>query len=566
MKNKFDVRCPACGRAARIRGRTKRFQCAQCWEHLKVCSDSGGMLYLAIPGVHDEDIRVGSKTTNNTSGKPKAEDKQKKSTIKGSSNVIKYLFSILFFGLIGFGIYAYDFKGLTGHVVNSSTGTPVSTAIVEIEGVTVKTNKEGKFSFGKHFECEKCVLTASHPKYGSNSVALPKEGRARILLQPVDEEKYLTPTSLVRLADKNGEYAVRIPANSLVQEDGGKINGNIHATLTVIDPSQDIRLMPGNLVTQDNWGNLIPIESFGAITVELWDDGNEKLNLAAAHKADISIPVAANIKSPPRTMPLYFFNEQAGHWIEEGSAKLKHKNGKAYYEGKISHFSTWNADVLFETVTLTGCVEDLEGRPVSSVNIIAKGSDYNAETTAQVDIEGHFEIQVKPNSTVLISGDSFDGSKTNTVKISVDSKDKTLSPCLILADSPITIKLTWNDQLKDLDSHFKQVISNDVDTQKVYVHYSKKGELKSFPYTRLDVDDRKYYGPEIITNFKILPGTYRYFVRNFTGKPKLGKSDAVVELNLDGEIYRFNVPPNHSEKDWQVFTLEVNQIGIVSVQ
>ena len=76
-----------------------------------------------------------------------------------------------------------------------------------------------------------------------------------------------------------GENLLEFSAASLVREDGQAIDGQVSAQVTIIDPSVDINVMPGDMVTMAN-DELMPIESFGAINVVLSDESGANINVA----------------------------------------------------------------------------------------------------------------------------------------------------------------------------------------------------------------------------------------------------------------------------------------------
>ena len=63
-----------------------------------------------------------------------------------------------------------------------------------------------------------------------------------------------------------------------------------------------------------------------------------------------SRPAAPRAPTLPATFPLYHLNETTGRWTQEGTATLQTDpaTGAKYYEGTVSHFSTWNADRMIE--------------------------------------------------------------------------------------------------------------------------------------------------------------------------------------------------------------------------
>ena len=102
------------------------------------------------------------------------------------------------------------------------------------------------------------------------------------------------------------------------------------------------------------------------------------------------------------------------------------------------------------------------------------------------------------------------------------------------------IVLTWGENPEDLEAH---LTAPNPDGCRHHCYYWDK----VIPGASLDLDDRHSYGPETITITERSPGTYRYYVHDFTNRLStnsiwLSRSSAQVT------VYRGARPP-------QVFTV-----------
>jgi hypothetical protein len=233
---------------------------------------------------------------------------------------------------------------------------------------------------------------------------------------------------------------VNVTANSLVTEDGGEPSGEITAMVTVLDASSDPGVMPGDFVGRNaDSGELEPIESFGAINIMFEDENGEPLNLRPGQEATISIPLAS-AKSPedsPATLPMFYWSDEKGYWIEQGSASLTQvEPGEWAYVGAVSHFSTWSVGRFWVAIQITGCVEDREGNLGAFARVTVTGVDYIGETSTTADANGDFTIVVRQNSEVLLA--VLEDQLGNPRTLSTGSVSITLDECLLI-DYSITI-------------------------------------------------------------------------------------------------------------------------------
>ncbi|WP_028863478.1 carboxypeptidase-like regulatory domain-containing protein [Psychromonas aquimarina] len=148
----------------------------------------------------------------------------------------------------------------------------------------------------------------------------------------------------------NQKEVLRIDLRHLVREDGKSLQLPVKAIITAIDPPANAGLIPGGLAdTTQTVVNPVSTESSGAVSVDLFDDSGAVVNLDKGKRAKIMIPLAShlNAHNAPPIIPLWYFDEQRGYWIEEGLAYLsRDETGSYAYNGHVAHFTTWNADQI----------------------------------------------------------------------------------------------------------------------------------------------------------------------------------------------------------------------------
>jgi hypothetical protein len=223
------------------------------------------------------------------------------------------------------------------------------------------------------------------------------------------------------------------------------------------------------------------------------------------------------------------------------------------------------------TATLTGIISSAAtGQPIvgATVQIVGGG-------TATTNTTGAYTINNAPSGarTVSTSASGF-VSRTDSVTIA-PSGTTTFSTALVpaTAGGAITIVLTWGAQPTDLDSYLTGPTPDGGRFQMSFF------EPEPTPYVSLDVDDTTSFGPETTTirpngnNF--VPGSYTFFVDNFTGVPGFDASDAVVTVFQSGtQLTQFRASAasgTPTNPIWAVFTFTLTattsgQIAITPIQ
>ena len=445
------------------------------------------------------------------------------------------------------------------------TGSPVSDAVVSVrwggssdEFFSAETNSTGK-------------ATLRYPE-GTNALTIysDAEGYAEfgrtfnfdtetiaVSLIPVHTNVTIDSGSENEIL-VDGESIISLPANAFVDADGNAFSGNIDAELTVIDPREDPELMPGQYEALDGTtGEISNIESFGAINATFEDADGNPLQLASGQTATVRIPLSGGSSDAPESIPLFYYDDESGYWVEEGSATLTEISGEFFYVGTVSHFTTWNADRVYETIFLTGCAVNEDSSVAAGVRITATGIDYTGTSSVYTDAFGSFTIPVRMNSDLRIQA-SGNGLLSGSQEFYSSEEDETLSDCLTLSAVDISIELSWSEEPEDLDTHLEGP-DDASDSGQFHLYFSDDDLIVGDESIFIDVDDTDGFGPEI-TYLSGFPydGTYSYYVYLYSGEGSIQGSPARVELNIADNTSVFAPPSGEPSECWHVFDINVS--------
>jgi hypothetical protein len=200
--------------------------------------------------------------------------------------------------------------------------------------------------------------------------------------------------------------------------------------------------MPGMLFAESTNGAAKVLETYGMMNVELRGSAGQKLQIT--NTAEIQMPITATqLATAPTTIPLWHFDETLGYWKEEGSAtKVGNK-----YVGTVSHFSWWNCDAQFSTVTLCVTLVNDNGNPLSNVGIgiIRNGNNYPVMGTTNND--GQVCGLVPANETLTMNIYDNCGNVIHTTAIGPFSTNTTL-PNITITSGMIQSTLVEGSLLK----------------------------------------------------------------------------------------------------------------------
>ncbi len=268
------------------------------------------------------------------------------------------------------GPYVLVKTSIGGHIVDENGGT-VADAVVRLGDKTTKTDAKGVFNFRDiTVNAKGAYIKVEHPNYfhGSRTINVSSGTRNTVKIQLLSNvaTKFVSAAS-GGLADYT-DYSVALPAGGISTATGAPYSGQVGVAAKWLNPVSAGfgEQMPGRLegITTDNQRS--GMVSLGMLAVELKDAAGNKLKISDGYEAALRMKVPAQMLSTaPATIPLWYFDEAEGIWVEEGQATLN--NG--FYEGKVKHFSFWNHDYKDPLVEIQFNVVDQNGNPVEGAKV-----------------------------------------------------------------------------------------------------------------------------------------------------------------------------------------------------
>ena len=259
-----------------------------------------------------------------------------------------------------------DFMGRIVDMQNNA----VSGAMVQIGNSTTDTDINGVFIIRNAQVYEKFAFIKVEKAgflHGSRSV-VPTAGinHVKIMLLPQTVTETVSSGTDATVSLSNGA-AVNL-SGSYSNSDGSDYTGNVQVTLHLLNPTDEDmqQQMPGMLLAENLQNEARMLETLGMLAVELRSETGETLNLSEGTTATLTVPLdPETLAGAPNEIPLWYFDEDNGYWIEEGSATLQGTN----YVGTVSHFSFWNCDIPTEYVNICLNISDANNTPLSNIRV-----------------------------------------------------------------------------------------------------------------------------------------------------------------------------------------------------
>ncbi len=299
-----------------------------------------------------------------------------------------------------FTIYEVDVSGL----VSDQEGAPIANAIVSMDDQTVRTNQYG------YFKLEDISSGAQGAWLEITAAGFIPTGRRIDVLNSLDMIVDINMLLVPEPDIINGEAgetinitsraSVRFAPNG-IQRDGQLYSGTVYVRSLSISPDDpDLTdKMPGSLVGVNLDNDLQSLRSYGMFYVTLEDDQGRELqpDTNAGALLQMQIPDKL-ISDAPSSMPMWYFDQSIGYWIEEGVAT---KVGDVY-QARVSHFTWWNIDLPIGDLINTCITVSLEDQLLTNTELLFSiaGQPFGLQTTND---EGVICVALPKDLTITLS-------------------------------------------------------------------------------------------------------------------------------------------------------------------
>ena len=288
--------------------------------------------------------------------------------------------------------------------VTSEYGYPLSGVKVTSGNEVAYTNANGAFSLNSiNLVSGRAIVRFSSASYADvvRSVEF-KEGEVWEVQMKYADTRSITPTVDNNIVvDYSNNVKVDIPANSLVDGQGNVVTEPVTIRSTYLNPENEdfASQMPGgDLAAVRTNGSDAQLISYGMISIDATANGKE-LQLKEGSEATVTFPAAPAGMEAYNEIPLWYFDEEKGLWIEEGMAT---KQGDGTYVGTIKHFSWHNLDYPESRATVAVEVVDEAGKAIPFQKVIV------GQTYGVTDVNGKFSTFVPTNTDFVVTVKSAD--------------------------------------------------------------------------------------------------------------------------------------------------------------
>lgn len=298
-----------------------------------------------------------------------------------------------------------DIQGSVFVTIKDPAGIPVPDALITLGNLSGTTDETGTYFFTRAMLSGDDYLKVAKAGYFKGSRRFFTNGSPtqflQIMLLPQEEVASYTSSHGASLYIDPKSRLI-FPNNAVAHQDGSIYSGDVHVMAYPIygdDPNLSDK-MPGALVGQDESGNKVVLGSFGMIAVELQADNGEILQIAEGKTVEIEMAIAdVQLSHAPSTIPLWYFDEDKGIWVQEGQAELQ---GNVYV-GQVSHFSFWNCDFPLELVNWEASFVYSDGRPAQNIQVCLSLENINVQLCALTDAKGTISGPVPANEKLVLT-------------------------------------------------------------------------------------------------------------------------------------------------------------------
>ncbi len=460
-------------------------------------------------------------------------------------------------------------RGTVSGVVETTSGG-LENAEVRVGTKSTRTNEEGYFVLGDIGAGDVVVSVESDgyaPTYRSISVLDAQTTHLEhVVLLPIETEVFDAATG-AEVATGNGVGTVVFGAGTLVTASGAAFDGDAEVSMLASLPEEAGFLdgFSGRFEGRRTDGSVVPFQSFGYMSVAITDAATgAALALDDGASAELRLDVVDGpLAGMPESVPMWYFDETEGVWIEEGAATL---DGGGY-TADVEHFTIWNWDLPIEEIcSITGTVVSAQGAPVMDARVFSRGISVAFLDEAYTDAAGRFDVRAMLNSSAEVYAIKGSYASDPAQAILGTECPVELAKTLTLLEPAFTITLSWGEVPDDLDAHLFIPVDWSIDGLNYdYYHvcYYNEGDLADDPFTLIDTDDTGSFGPEIISSFRAYPGKYEYWVQRYSDEGSMKSSPTIVRAEIGGQTRTFDAATARGTETeyWHVFDFTVTSSG-----
>ena len=195
----------------------------------------------------------------------------------------------------------------------------------------------------------------------------------------------------------SGQVQVDLPADGYMNGTT-PYSGTVKVAAAYLDPdnSDFANQMPGDLSAVRTDQSEAQLVSYGMVSVNLTGSNGEQLQLKEGSRAQLTFPIPDKFASQeaPAEIPLWYFDEATGLWVEEGTATLQGDK----YVGYVTHFSWHNLDSPELRASLKVTVKNSKGDvlPFVPVDIDGQRLFYtNKDGVMECDVPSNVKLYVR---------------------------------------------------------------------------------------------------------------------------------------------------------------------------
>jgi len=291
-----------------------------------------------------------------------------------------------------------------GKIIDANNKQGIANVNVEVSGCTVSTDKNGYYKFNNIQSEKRISINFEKEGYINNSSIITVDNDTSNYLEASLNKNIFTWSYESEEGSKGRNLEIGSDVQYTNKDDGsnytGEINLNYTYKNTMTDEGRDS--FPGTFQGIESNGVTVQFVSYKYMVLTLTDIKGDSLN--------ISEPITINVYSIEGTkdleIPLWYYSEDKGIWIEKGTA-LRNEDGT--YVCEITQTGAWSISKPVEAAMglYKGKIVDENENPMPNVRIKAKGQNWVSEDLT-TDENGEFEVLVVPNQQFNLSAYNYE--------------------------------------------------------------------------------------------------------------------------------------------------------------